>query len=102
MALYLGNRLIASIQRILRWGDIQGDIAEQTDLKNALDSKANSADIGDGTITIVQNGATKGTFTVNQAGNTTITVDGGDGSATWGSITGTLSSQTDLNNKNVY
>ena len=29
------------------WGTISGDIAEQTDLQDALDAKANSADLGD-------------------------------------------------------
>ena len=37
------------------------------------------ADIGNGTITIVQGEETKGTFTVNQSGNTTITLDKGGG-----------------------
>ena len=33
---------------------------------------AKKADIGNGTITITQDGTTKGTFTTNQSGNTTI------------------------------
>ena len=37
--------------------------------------------VGDGTITITQGGVTKGTFTTNQSGNTTIDVDAGGGSA---------------------
>lgn len=36
--------------------------------------------VGDGTITITQGGVTKGTFTTNQSGNTTIDVDAGGGS----------------------
>ena len=35
--------------------------------------------VGDGTITITQGGVTKGTFTTNQNGNTTIDVDAGGG-----------------------
>lgn len=35
--------------------------------------------VGDGTITITQGGVTKGTFTTNQSGNTTIDVDAGGG-----------------------
>ena len=33
--------------------------------------------VGDGTITVTQGGVTKGTFTVNQTGNTTIALDAG-------------------------
>lgn len=36
--------------------------------------------VGDGTITITQGGVTKGTFTTNQSGNTTIDVDAGGSS----------------------
>jgi len=35
-------------------------------------------DIGNGTITLTQGGVTKGTFTTNQSGNTTIELDAGD------------------------
>ena len=52
--------------------------------------------IGDGTITITQGGVSKGTFTTNQSGNTTIALDAGGGNPVWGSIGGTLSDQTDL------
>lgn len=37
--------------------------------------------IGDGTITLTQGGTTKGTFTVNQSGNTTIDLDAGGGTS---------------------
>lgn len=40
MALYLGRKIIANIQKLLSWGDIQGSLTNQTDLKNALDAKA--------------------------------------------------------------
>ena len=53
--------------------------------------------IGNGTITFTQGGVTKGTITTNQSGNTTIALDASSG-GTWGSITGTLSNQTDLHN----
>ena len=42
--------------------------------------------VGDGTITFTQGGVTKGTFTTNQSGNTTIALDAGGG--------GSLPSQT--------
>lgn len=51
--------------------------------------------VNNGTLTIQANGITVGTFTANQAGNTTANIVVPD-SATWGNITGVLSSQTDL------
>ena len=53
--------------------------------------------VNNGTLTIQANGITVGTFTANQAGNTTANIVVPD-SATWGNITGTLSNQTDLQN----
>ena len=52
------------------------------------------------TITFTQGGVEKGSITLNQSSNETIALDagGGGGSSTWGSITGTLSDQTDLKN----
>ncbi len=64
---------------------------------SAASTYATQASIGNGTITLVQGGQTKGSFTVNQSGNTSITLDGGGGVA-WGNLTGTLSDQTDLQN----
>ena len=55
--------------------------------------------VNDATITFTQGGVTKGSFTLNQSTAATIALDaggGGGGSAAWGSITGTLSDQTDL------
>jgi hypothetical protein len=43
--------------------------------------------VGNGTITIKQGGVTKGTFTVNQSGNTTVDLEKG-GTTAWGDITG--------------
>ena len=57
----------------------------------------NKPTIGNGTITFIQGGATKGTFTANASSDVTIDLDAGGG-GTWGSITGTLSDQTDLQN----
>ena len=47
---------------------------------NDLTNKPTIPTVGDGTITITQGGVTKGTFTTNQSGNTTIEVDAGGGS----------------------
>jgi hypothetical protein len=55
--------------------------------------------VNDATITFTQGGVTKGSFTINQSSDATIALDaggGGGGSAARGSITGTLSDQTDL------
>lgn len=43
------------------------------------DTAVQPADIGNGTITLTQGGTTKGTFTTNQSGNTTIDLDAGGG-----------------------
>ena len=100
-----------------RWGNITGDLSDQTDLKNALDAKADSTDlepyalsadvdsrltakadltaIGDATVTINQDGVQKAQFTLNQKNNVTVNLDKGD-EAAWGNITGEISAQTDL------
>lgn len=41
-------------------------------IKEVLSGKADKGDVGNGTVTITQGGTTKGTFAVNQSGNTTI------------------------------
>ena len=51
---------------------------------NTNNEIATLGDIGNGTITITQGGVTKGTFTTNQSGNTTIALDAGGGG---GSVT---------------
>ena len=100
-----------------RWGNITGDLSDQTDLKNALDAKADSTDlepyalsadvdsrltakadltaIGDATVTINQDGVQKAQFTLNQKNNVTVNLEKGD-EAAWGNITGEISAQTDL------
>ena len=100
-----------------RWGNITGEISAQTDLKNALDAKADSTDlepyalsadvdsrltakadltaIGDATVTINQDGVQKAQFTLNQKNNVTVNLEKGD-EAAWGNITGEISAQTDL------
>ena len=59
------------------WGKIVGDIDDQTDLKNALDGKADVGDIptvNNGTLTIQRNGTDVATFTANQSGNSTANI----------------------------
>lgn len=56
-------------------------LALDSDLKPVWQNAPTIPTVGDGTITITQGGDTKGTFTVNQSGNTTIDLDaGGSGS----------------------
>lgn len=62
------------------WGNITGDIADQTDLQNALNDKQDVLTAGTGI-----------DITNNVISNTQT-------SAEWGNITGTLSNQTDLQN----
>ena len=50
---------------------------------NDLRNKPTIPTVGDGTITITQGGTTKGTFTVNQSGNTTIDLDAGGGTSNY-------------------
>lgn len=66
------------------WGDITGTLSAQTDLQTALDAKQD--DLVSGTNIKTINGVT-----LLGSGDITITT-----STAWGSITGTLSSQTDL------
>lgn len=77
------------------WGSIEGSLDNQTDLKNALDSKANASDVLTKTNTVSY------TPTSDYHPATKKYVDdnaGGGGSPVWGSITGILSNQTDLQN----
>ena len=46
---------------------------------NDLSNKPTIPTVGNGTITITQDGTTKGTFTTNQSGDSTIELDGGGG-----------------------
>ena len=75
------------------WGNIGGVLANQTDLKTALDAKsavtANpTLEGGESDLSSIEIDGTK--YSVPSGGG------GGGGSTTWGSITGTLSNQTDL------
>lgn len=108
------------------WGNITGDISDQTDLQAALNAKANTSTlatvatsgsyndlsdkptIGSGTITIKKNGESIDSFGLNQTASQNINIEvptkvsdltndsGFISDVAWGDITGTLSSQTDL------
>ena len=71
------------------WSYIGSEGAYYT--KSEADNRfATPSDIGNGTITLTQGGTTKGSFTTNQSGNTTIDLDAGGG----GSITYTAATET--------
>jgi hypothetical protein len=67
------------------WGAITGTLSDQVDLQTALDAKQ---------VTLVSGTNIKTINGVSILGSGNITIASGGG--TWGSITGTLSSQTDL------
>ena len=74
------------------WGEITGTLTAQTDLKNALDAKANSADLG--SMAAVNDAPSDGKTYGRKNGAWS---EAATDSAVWGEITGTLSNQTDLN-----
>ena len=89
MSLYIGNSKVTGVQGVNmkpRWGEILGNLEDQVDLEEALDSKQD---------TLI-------------SGTTIKTINGNDilgegdieisGVASWGSINGTLSNQIDLKN----
>ena len=64
------------------WGAIGGELSNQTDLKIMLDSKADKSEIptvNNPTITFTQGNAVKGSITLNQANDQTISLDAGGG-----------------------
>lgn len=64
------------------WGTIGGELSNQTDLKIMLDSKADKSEIptvNNPTITFTQGNAVKGSITLNQANDQTISLDAGGG-----------------------
>ena len=73
-------------QKPAEWGKIEGTLDSQVDLKNALDAKITSPKTG-----VVGNYLKKTASGVEWANAPT-----GGGSATWGTITGEISDQTDL------
>ena len=73
------------------WGEIEGTLSDQTDLQDALDLKANTADLGE--MAEVDDAPSDSKEYVRKNG-TWSEASGGGGA--WGEITGTLSNQTDL------
>lgn len=102
----------SSVAQNVNWGSIQGTLSNQTDLNNKLTEIASSAsnaanDAANALSVANSKSVVSGT---NDGTNwTSITIDGvnkaipsgggSGGSAAWGQITGTLSDQTDLNDR---
>ena len=94
------------------WGDITGTLADQTDLQNALDAKADTTALlgldglsdpeADRALFWDESAGSLAWLTIGSGlqivGTTISATGGGGGDAAWGSITGTLSDQTDLQN----
>ena len=67
---------------------IQSDWNQADNTKvDYIKNKPTIPTVGNGTITITQGGVSKGTFTTNQSGNTTIALDSGGGSVAVDNIT---------------
>lgn len=66
-----------------------------TGAEKTIDIKANKDDIKNGTLTITQDGSTLGTFSANQAGDTTINVSSGGASRNIGEIVASTIPLTD-------
>ena len=124
---YTDGQTIPAMPRVIdgpaEWGEITGNILEQTDLLNKLNTKADAPIMGEGAPTSSTAGSL-GQFYINILNSkayycVAITMDdtdpqnpvttyswgtlagtggGGGGGGAWGEITGTLADQTDLNN----
>ena len=88
MAAYIGNKrfqlttALNGLDGPATWGTIGGELSNQTDLKIMLDSKADKSEIptvNNPTITFTQGNAVKGSITLNQANDQTISLDAGGG-----------------------
>lgn len=90
------------------WGGVSGTLADQSDLQSALDAKASSthshvaanvsdfAEAVDDRIASLLVAGANISLTYNDASNTLTIAATGSGGVAWGSISGTLSSQSDL------
>lgn len=89
MSLRKGTTIIAgnTNSSTVNWGNITGDINNQTDLKNSFDNKQETLVSGENIKTV--NGQ-------SLLGSGNINISSG---STWGAITGNIDSQTDLKNK---
>lgn len=77
------NIISATGSATANWGGILGDIDDQTDLQNALNTKQDTLTAGSG---------------INISGSNVISTDTSTVEVNWGNVQGTLSDQTDLQN----
>lgn len=70
-------KLQSNAQKEVSFSALAGSPYDNTNLSNALNGKANTADIKNATVTINQGGVQKGQFTLNQATDTTINLSDG-------------------------
>nr|DAL50569.1 MAG TPA_asm: hypothetical protein [Caudoviricetes sp.] len=86
----------ASTANSVAWGNVSGKPSFSTVATsgsyNDLSNKPTIPNVGNGTITITQNGVSKGSFTLNQSGNATIALTDTDTNTTYSKI-----SDTDIN-----
>lgn len=81
---------LASCASYIRWSDISGKPAfasvATSGSYNDLSNKPTIPSVGNGTVTITQNGVSKGSFTLNQSGNATIALTDTDTNTTYSAI----------------
>ena len=80
----------ASTANSVAWGNVSGkpsfSIVATSGSYNDLSNKPTIPSVGNGTITITQNGISKGSFTLNQSGNATIALTDTDTNTTYSRI----------------
>lgn len=94
-----GNLLTANISgnaataSSVAWGNVSGKPSFSTVATsgsyNDLSNKPTIPSVGNGTVTITQNGVSKGSFTLNQSGNATIALTDTDTNTTYSAISST-------------
>lgn len=93
-----GNVDLGTVETEVEWGDIEGTLADQTDLQDALDAKADACDLAD-KLDEPETAGTAGQVLKLNADLEPVWADeSGGGSVDWGDIGGTLADQTDLAN----
>ena len=95
----IGNLLTANISgnaataSSVAWGNVSGKPSFSTVATsgnyNDLSNKPSIPSVGNGTVTITQNGVSKGSFTLNQSGNATIALTDTDTNTTYSAISST-------------
>ncbi|YBV94569.1 hypothetical protein M1D80_00795 (plasmid) [Phyllobacteriaceae bacterium JZ32] len=95
---------VSALPTHVAWGAITGILTDQADLQSALDAKATTTALNNHINEIgspgahLPSGGTQGQVPIRGEGDAVVwgDISGGSVNATWGSITGTLSNQADL------